>query len=91
MSDSGRDLSDEAISLATGSRKFVTRRARINLLLLHCEARHVARRELLIRALSIGGHAAYAAALHQSGNSRPIPERGAHHRYGIRWQARSHE
>ena len=48
---------NEAISLATDSRKYcypTSRKYRSSRLLLHCKARNVARRELLICAPSIG-------------------------------------
>jgi hypothetical protein len=77
MSGSGRDLSDETISLARVLVSLLPDEAgatSLLVLLLHFEARHVTRRELLICAPSIGGLAAYAATLHQSGNSRAAPE-----------------
>jgi hypothetical protein len=62
MSGSGRGLSDEAISLAQVLVSLLPDEPEATgllALLLHCEARHIVRRELLICAPSIGGHAAY--------------------------------
>jgi hypothetical protein len=61
VSGSGRGLSDEAISLARVLVSLLPDEPEATgllALLLYCEARHVARRELLIYAPSIGGHAA---------------------------------
>lgn len=57
ISGSRRDLSDKAISLARVRVRLLPDELEATVLLallLHCEARHVARRELLICAPSIG-------------------------------------